>query len=379
MARLFRALLPALVVVAVAAFYAHARNDFETVYRSQEHAFGLEVVSDGLENPWGLAFLPEGRALVTERPGRLSLVDIRTGKRTRIQGLPKITTGGQGGLLDVAIHPEFAGNGWVYLSYVAALGGGTSTHVGRGRLEGEHLQDFEVLFKAEPFGTEAKHFGSRLIFDREGHLFISLGDRGERLRAQKLADHNGSLIRLNADGSIPKDNPFVDRDDAKPAIYSYGHRNIQGMALHPQSGQLWLNEHGPRGGDEINIPQAGKNYGWPLITYGREYHGPSIGPAEKPGLEQPIYQWTPSIAPSGMAFYTGEAFPRWRGNAFVGALALTHLNRLTLEGNKVVAEERLLDDAGLRIRTVAQGPDGLLYLLVDDRKGSLLRLRPVAE
>lgn len=365
-------------VLVAAAVLARAGNNLEATYASQEHPFQLEVVTDGLAHPWSLAFLPDGRALITERSGRLSLVDLTSGQRTRVQGVPEIRSGGQGGLLDVAVHPRFADNGWVYLSYVGSLGEGSGTHVGRGRLSGSALSDFEPLFRAEPYGKKSKHFGSRLVFDQDGYLFIGLGDRGERERAQDLADHNGSLIRLHDDGRVPADNPFIGRPDARPEIYSYGHRNIQGMTLHPQSGRVWLVEHGPRGGDELNLPEPGRNYGWPLITYGREYHGPRIGPTEKDGLEQPLHHWTPSIAPSGMTVYSGEAFPRWRGDLFVGALALTHLNRLRIEDGRLVAEERLLDGLGLRIRDVRQGPDGYLYLLVDQAKAPLLRLRPAS-
>jgi aldose sugar dehydrogenase len=233
-----------------------------------------------------------------------------------------------------------------------------------------------VLFRAEPCTHTGQHFGSRLAFDPQGYLFISLGDRNERDRAQDPSDPNGSLVRLHEDGSIPEDNPFADGKSASGAIYSIGHRNIQGMDVHPKTGRIWLHEHGPRGGDEINIPEPGKNYGWPIITHGVEYHGPKIGPSAKEGFEQPIHHWTPSIAPSGMAFYTGEAFPSWRGDLFVGALAHTHVARLRFEGTRLVTEERLLDNAGLRIRDVRQGPDGLLYLLVDAPDAPVLRLRP---
>lgn len=351
--------------------------DENTVHRSKHQAFQVETVAEGFSHPWALAFLPDGRMLVTEREGQLNLVEREGGKRTRIGGLPKITARGQGGLLDVAAHPRFAENNWVYLSYVAQGEGGFGTHVGRGRLDGTQLTDFEVLFRATPFTTTGQHFGSRLVFDGQGHLFISLGDRNERDTAQQLDNHNGSLIRLTEDGEIPNDNPFVGQDKALPAIYSYGHRNIQGMAQHPQTGQIWLHEHGPRGGDEINMPEPGKNYGWPVITYGKEYYGPSIGPAKKEGMEQPLHHWTPSIAPSGMAFYSGNAYPQWQGDLFVGALAQTHLARLRFDGTRVTEEERLLEKEGLRIRDVRQGPDGLLYLLVDTDKAPLLRLRPV--
>ena len=347
------------------------------VQTSALHDFRVEIVADELAHPWGLAFLPDGRLLVTERPGRLNLIDPASGKRRRVEGLPAIVARGQGGLLDVALHPRFADNRWVYLSYVAAGEGGIGTHVGRGRLDGDRLTGFEVLFRATPFVDTGHHFGSRLVFDRDGKLFISLGERNQRQRAQDLKDHNGKLIRLNDDGSIPADNPFVGRDDALPAIYSLGHRNIQGMVLHPDTGRLWIHEHGPRGGDEINLPEPGKNYGWPIITHGQEYGGGTIGPTEMAGMEQPVHYWTPSIAPSGITFYTGEAFPQWRGNLFVSALAGRHLARLTLDGERVVAEERLLVDEGYRIRDVVQGPDGLLHVLVDEDSAPILRLRPV--
>ena len=347
------------------------------IHRSKEHSFQVETVVEGLSHPWGITFLPDGRMLVTEREGQLNLIAPDSGERAQVTGLPEITARGQGGLLDVAVHPRFEENNWVYLSYVAEGEGGFGTHVGRGRLQGTQLTDFDVLFRATPFTRGAQHFGSRLLFDGKGHLFVSLGDRNERDRAQDLGDHNGSLIRLTEEGAIPKDNPFVNRQGALPAIYSYGHRNIQGLAQHPQTGQVWLHEHGPRGGDEINVPEAGKNYGWPVITYGKEYYGPSIGTTRKEGVEQPIHYWAPSIAPSGMTFYTGKAFPRWRGDLFVGALAQTHLARLRFDGTRLVEQERLLDDAGWRIRDVVQGPDDLLYLLVDSGNAPVLRLRPV--
>lgn len=375
MAPLLRLFLPAAISMA-AAFPAHAIDE-KKIHRSDEQSFRLETVADGFSHPWALAFLPDGRMLVTEREGQLNLVEREGAKPVRISGLPKITARGQGGLLDVAAHPRFSENQWIYLSYVAQGEGGFGTHVGRGRLNGNQLTDFQVLFRATPFTTTGQHFGSRLVFDGNGHLFISLGDRNERDSAQQLDNHNGSLIRLTEDGEIPKDNPFVQQEKALPAIYSYGHRNIQGMTHHPQTGHIWLHEHGPRGGDEINVPEAGKNYGWPVITYGREYYGPSIGPTKKEGLEQPIHHWTPSIAPSGMAFYTGDAYPKWKGDLFVGALAQTHLARLRFDGTRLVTEEQLLKEEGLRIRDVRQGPDGLLYLVVDADKAPVLRLRPV--
>jgi glucose/arabinose dehydrogenase len=344
---------------------------------SQHHDFRIEVLTEGLEHPWSLAFLPDGRLLVTERPGRLLLLDPRDGSHRRVEGTPEVVARGQGGLLDVVLHPDFRDNGLVYLSYSARNGDGLSTHVGRGRLREGRLEDFEVLFRAEPGLSSGQHFGSRLLFDREGYLFISLGDHGERDSAQDLGSHMGGLIRLHDDGRIPADNPFVDREGARPEIYSYGHRNAQGIALHPDTGAVWLHEHGPRGGDEINLPEAGLNYGWPVTTHGREYHGPTIGPAPpQPGYASPIHHWTPSIAPSGMAFLRGSAFPKWAGDLFVGALVQRHLQRLRFAGTELLEQERLLEDLGWRIRDVRSGPDGHLYLLPDENPASLVRLVP---
>ena len=344
---------------------------------SQHHDFRIEVLSEGLEHPWSLAFLPDGRLLVTERPGRLLLLDPRDGSRRQVEGTPEVVAQRQGGLLDVVLHPDFRDNGLVYLSYSARHGDGLSTHVGRGRLREGRLEDFEVLFRAEPGLSSGQHFGSRLLFDRNGYLFITVGDHGARDSAQDRGSHMGSLIRLHDDGRVPADNPFVAQPGARPEIYSYGHRNPQGLTLHPQSGALWLHEHGPRGGDEINLPEAGLNHGWPVTTHGREYHGPRIGPAPpQPGFAAPIHHWTPSIAPSGMAFYQGEAFPGWTGDLFVGALAHRHLQRLRFEGGELVQQERLLEAQGLRIRDVRSGPDGYLYLLPDEDPASLLRLVP---
>ncbi len=346
---------------------------------TQEHALRVVKVVEGLEHPWGLAFLPEGRMLVTERPGRLRIV----GKDGRLDpqpvaGLPQIAAYGQGGLLDVALHPRFAENGLVYLSYAARGDGGVGTEVARGRLAGNRLENVQVIFRQQPKGSTERHFGSRLVFDREGYLYITLGDRGEMERAQKPDDHAGSVIRMHDDGRVPKDNPFVGRPGWKPEKYTLGNRNLQGAALHPQTGLLWTHEHGPQGGDEINVIRAGVNYGWPVITYGVNYGtGTKIGEGtHKPGMAQPLYYWVPSIAPSGMAFYTGDRFPRWRGNLFVGALRDEMLVRLRLDGEKVVKEERMLRGVLGRIRDVRNGPDGYLYLLTDSPNGVLARLEP---
>ena len=349
------------------------------VFNSEVQRFRAQTFTEGLEFPWGLAFLPDGRLLVSERPGRLRLVaaDGRLDPQP-VAGLPPIAAVGQGGLLDVALHPDFAKNALVYLSYAAEGPGGYGTEVLRGRLEGHALRDVQVIFRLQPKSKTSHHFGSRLVFDRQGYLYITLGDRGEMERAQRLDDHAGSVIRLHDDGRVPADNPFVGKPGAKPEKFTLGNRNMQGAALHPQTGELWAHEHGPQGGDEINIIRAGVNYGWPVITYGRNYvTGTKIGEGTtKPGMAQPILYWTPSIAPSGMAFYTGERFPGWRGNLFVGALAGQMLVRIQLDGERIVHQERLLEGALGRIRDVRQGPDGLLYLLIDSAQGRIVRLEP---
>lgn len=349
------------------------------VIRSQEHDFQVVAVTRGLEYPWGLAFLPDGRRLVTERPGRLRLVASDGAlDPSPITGVPAVAAQGQGGLLDVALHPQFAENGWVYLSYAAGGMGRVGTEVARGRLVDHRLENVEVLFRQEPKSSTSRHFGSRLVFDREGRLYITLGDRGEMQRAQNLDDLAGKIVRLNADGKIPADNPFVGRAGARPEIFSLGNRNVQGAALHPITGELWIHEHGPQGGDEVNIIRTGRNYGWPVITYGVEYGiGTKIGEGtDKPGMEQPLHIWIPSIAPSGMAFYQGDRFPKWRGDLFVGALRGQILVRLRFDGEKVVQEERLLEGELGRIRDVRSGPDGYLYLLTDSASGAIFRLEP---
>jgi aldose sugar dehydrogenase len=334
--------------------------------------------ADGLDHPWGLAFLPDGRALVTERPGRLRLVERSGALSPAIEGVPAVVAKGQGGLLDVALDPQFAQNHLIYLSYAEAGDGGAGTAVARTRLDGQRLEGLQVIYRQQPKVTGAMHFGSRLVFARDGTLFITQGERfSYRDRAQDLTVDLGKIVRLNADGSIPRDNPFVGRADARPEIWSYGHRNVQAAALHPETGQLWTVEHGARGGDELNHPEAGKNYGWPVITYGVDYSGAKIGEGTaKAGMEQPVYYWDPVIAPSGAVFYTGNAYPGWHGSLFVGSLTPGGLVRLSLQGGKVVGEERYLGELDERIRDVQQGPDGLLYLLTDNAKGRIIRLEP---
>lgn len=371
-------LLAALLLAAASPLPPAAAQDF----RSEDGPVRVVTVATGLEHPWGLAFLPDDRMLVTERPGRLRIVRPDGTMSEPVKGTPEVYATGQGGLLDVALDPGFVGNQLIYLSYAEADGDLAGTAVARGRLvEGDdgqpRLENLQVIFRQQPKVSGNYHFGSRLVFMPDGTLFVTLGERNQRDRAQKLDEDLGKLVRINPDGSIPKDNPFVGRRGVRPEIWSLGHRNSQGAAINPATGQLWTHEHGARGGDEINIPEAGKNYGWPIITYGRDYTLLPIGEGtSKPGLEQPIYYWDPSIAPSGMAFYTGSVFPAWRGDLFVGALAGQVLVRLELDGNKVSHEERLLDDLGERIRDVRQGPDGKLWLLTDNTDGRVLRLDP---
>ena len=351
--------------------------DRQGVADQVQEPFRVVTLTTGLEHPWGMAFLPDGRILITERPGRLRLFADGVLHPEPITGLPPIAQHGQGGLLDVALHPDFANNGLVYLAFAMRDADGVGTSVGRGRLEGHRLVDGRKLFDLLPRSNTGRHFGSRLVFDRHGNLFVTLGDRGDRSRAQDLGDHAGSVIRITADGLVPSDNPFVDRADVRPEIYSFGHRNLQGAILESETGELWTHEHGPQGGDEINIIHPGRNYGWPVITYGKEYGtGFDIGTTHKEGMEQPLHYWVPSIAPSGMAFYTGDRFPEWRGNLFVGSLKFRLLVRLELDGDKVVHEERLLKDRLGRIRDVRNGPDGYLYLLTDEPDGKLVRLEP---
>lgn len=335
------------------------------------------VVVEHLEHPWGFAFLPDGDILITERPGRLRRVHNGVLLPRPIAGLPRIKAGGQGGLLDIALHPDYANNGWIYLSYVAAGRDGRGTEVLRAKLVDDHLEQVDIIFRLQPKSGARQHFGSRLLFDEQGYLYITLGDRGDRPRAQNLSDHAGSLIRLHDDGRIPQDNPFIGRANVMPEIYSYGHRNLQGATLDPDTGAIWTHEHGPQGGDELNIIKAGANYGWPVITYGVNYgFGTSIGEGTaKEGMEQPSHYWVPSIAPSGMAFYKGDKFPEWRGDLFIGSLKFRLLVRLQIENNRVVKEERLLRGLLGRIRDVRNGPDGYLYLLTDATDGKLIRLK----
>ncbi len=360
------------------------------------HKIRAVTVVGGLKNPWAVAFLPDGRMLVTERQGTLRVVDGGKLVAAPVDGIPKVTEFGQGGLLDVVLHPKYAANGWIYWTYNAVEGGLHGTELARGKLAGTKdkpiMTDVQVLFKMSPKSDRGFHFGSRIVFDRDGYLFVTFGDRGDspakgaNQRSQQLNDHAGKSIRLFDDGRVPPDNPFVKTKDAKPEIYTLGNRNMQGAALNPLTNKVWTHEHGPQGGDEINILSAGTNYGWPVITYGANYGvGTKIGEGtEKAGMAQPLLLWTPSIAASGMAFIGSDGnggarasnFPKWQGNLLVGALAGQMVVRLTLDGDKVVSQERMFLRGLGRIRDVRQGPDGNVYVLTDAPNGELIRLEP---
>ena len=361
---------------------------------AQAQEVRADIVASGLQNPWALAFLPDGRFLVTERPGRLRLLAADGATSGTVAGLPEIAAGGQGGLLDVVTDSDFARNRTLYFCYSepAATGRANSTALASASLsaDGARLENFKVLFSQKPKVASSAHFGCRIVESRapgangrpDGKLFLTLGDRFSRKEdAQKLDNHHGKIVRINKDGSVPADNPFVGRAGALPEIWSYGHRNAQGATLAPD-GAFWLHEHGPQGGDEINLPRPGANYGWPDITYGENYGGGKIGEglSRKTGMEQPLHYWVPSIAPSGMAFLTSERYGKaWQGNLFVGSLKFSYLDRIELSapfGGKVVREHKLLSDVGERIRDVRQGPDGLLYVLTDSSNGKLIRLLP---
>ena len=339
-----------------------------------------ETIARGLENPWAVALLPDGRFLVTERPGRLRIVQRDGSLSAPLTGVPEVRARSQGGLLDVTLDPKFAENRLIYLSYSEpGENGRAGTAVARARLGTAGLEDVRVIYRQQPKVVSGGHFGSRIVFGRDGTLFVTQGDRqNQRELVQDLGTGIGKIMRINSDGTVPRDNPFVGRSGALPEIWSYGHRNAQGAALDPATGQLWTAEHGARGGDELNNPQKGRNYGWPVITYGRDYSGLSIGEGTaKAGMEQPVYYWDPVIAPSGLTFYTGDAFPGWKGSILIGSMSPGALVRLVMRDGKVVSEERYLGEMNERIRDVQEGPDGLIYVVTDSPNGRLLRLRPV--
>jgi len=337
----------------------------------------VETVAKKLQFPWGLAFLPDGRMLVTERPGRLRIVAKDGTLSEPIQGVPEIFGQGQGGLLGIALDPQFTSNQLVYLAYSEPGEGGVGTAVARGRLGDDSLDDVEVIFRQKPKVGGGNHFGGRLVFAPDGKLFVTLGERFTFDPAQDLSVDLGKIVRINPDGSVPDDNPFVGQEGKLPEIWSYGHRNVQGAAIHPETGKLWETEFGPLGGDELNIPQAGKNYGWPVVSWGNNYDGTEIpDPPTHPEFSDAIYHWTPVISPSGMTFYTADIFPEWKGNLLIAGLSSEAIVRLTLDGDKVTGEERI--PMGTRIRDVVQGPDGAVYALTDSQKGKILRLTPAS-
>ena len=327
-----------------------------------------EIVVPDLNIPWGMVFLPDESLLISEQTGEL--IHFKNGKKTLIEGAPEVYFRGQGGFLDIEIHPDYENNGWIYMTYSSTEGEGDggNTALMRAKLDGNTLVEKQLLYKANPNTRRGQHFGSRIEFDNDGYLYFSIGERGERdVNPQDITRDGGKIYRLNDDGSIPSDNPFVGTENAKTAIYSYGHRNPQGMAIHPSTGAIWINEHGPKGGDEINIVEKGKNFGWPVISYGINYSGtPFTDITEKEGMEQPIFYWVPSIAPSGMAFVTSNIYPEWKGNILVGSLKFAYLERLELKNNKVVKREKLLEGLG-RVRNVIQGPDGYIYVAIEKK------------
>lgn len=360
--------------------YSHAQAPQSPNPQPTAGIVRAEVVARGLDHPWALEFLPDGRMLVTERPGRLRIVGGGGHISPPLAGVPAVQASGQGGLLDVALDPAFGQNQLVYLSYAEPGPGGAGTAVARGRLTDRGLEEVQVIYRQEPKVSGGNHFGSRLVFAPDGRLFITQGERfWHRDQAQDLSSLLGKIVRIEPDGSIPDDNPFVGRSDARPEIWSYGHRNVQAAAIQPETGRLWTVEHGARGGDELNHPEAGKNYGWPVITYGIDYSGLRIGEGvAKAGMEQPVYFWDPVIAPSGMVFYTGDAFPGWKGSILIGSLRGA-LVRLQLDGARVGLEQRYRNDGlDARIRDVRQGPDGLVYVVTDEDDGRILRVMPAS-
>ncbi|WNH11419.1 PQQ-dependent sugar dehydrogenase [Thalassobellus suaedae] len=330
--------------------------------------YTTEVVVPDLNIPWGMVFLPDGSMLITEKSGEI--IRFKNDKKTTIDGVPEVYVRGQGGLLDIELHPDYPNTGWIYLSYVSSEGEGDggNTAIMRAKLKDDTLIEKQMLYKASPNSKKGQHFGSRIEFDNEGYLYFSIGERGQRdVNPQDITRDCGKIYRLNDDGSIPSDNPFIDTPNAKTAIFSYGHRNPQGMAKNPITGAIWVNEHGPKGGDEINIIEKGKNYGWPIISYGINYSGtPFTDITEKEGMEQPLFYWVPSIAPSGMTFISSDIYPEWKGNILVGSLKFSYLERLELKNNKVIKREKLLNGMG-RVRNVIQGPDGYIYVAIEGK------------
>lgn len=351
------------------------KKEKDVALQTETPSYKIEKVVQNLSNPWGMAWLPDGSMLITEKDGRL--IHFKNGEKTEIANVPKVYNSGQGGLMDIELHPNYKENGWIYITYASEEGSGNGGHTAlmRCKLEGNSLTNIETLYKAGPNTTAGQHFGSRIEFDNDSFVYFSIGERGERdVNPQDITRDGGKIYRLNDDGSIPNDNPFYNEPNAKKAIYTYGNRNPQGMAKHPETGKIWMHEHGPKGGDEINIVKKGANYGWPIVTYGVNYSGTEItNETTKPGIEQPIYYWVPSIAPCGMAFVTGEKYPQWKGKLLVGSLKFAYVELLTLDGEKVINREKIAQDIG-RVRNVKMGPDGLIYIAVEGQ--GIFRLIP---
>ncbi len=364
-----------ILAVALLVLSASSGKAQEVVKTVQTETGLIEVtgLASGLDHPWGMAFLPDGRLLVTERAGHLRILDNSNDLSDPLQGVPEVFAHGQGGLLDVALDPEFQENQLVYLSFAKAGEGGASTAIGRGRLEGNRIENFEVLFRQHPKVAGSAHFGGRIVFSQKGHLYLAMGERFKFDPAQDLANHLGTIIRINNDGSIPRDNPFFGRSGAEDEIWSYGHRNIEGMAFQPETGELWVAEMGPKGGDELNLIKKGENYGWPVVSWGEHYDGRDIpDPPTQPRFEDAKKVWTPVIAPSGLEFYTGDMFPEWQGDALIGGLVSQGLVRVKFNGTDPTGEERI--PLGARIRDAEQAPDGSVYVLTDQDDGDIWRL-----
>ncbi|MFA9192375.1 PQQ-dependent sugar dehydrogenase [Flavobacterium sp. FZUC8N2.13] len=354
---------------------AQLKTNNEIPLQDETKNYRLETVVDGINNPWAIAFLPDGSMLVTEKSG--VLFHIIKGIKTEVKNVPVVYNRGQGGLLDIVLHPDYAKNGWIYITYASSEGEGVggNTKLIRAKLEHESLTQIESLYKCEPNTTKGQHFGSRIVFDNHGYLYFSAGDRGNHfVNPQDITRDNGKIYRLNDDGSIPKDNPFVGKENAKSAIYSYGHRNPQGLAIHPTTGAIWEHEHGPQGGDEINIIKKAANYGWPVVTYGIDYDNSIISTEQqKSGIENPIYYWAPSIAPCGMTFVTSDKYPDWKGHLLVGSLKFQYLELVKLDNEKIIGRQKIATDIG-RLRSVKQGPDGYIYIGVEGK--GILKIIP---
>jgi glucose/arabinose dehydrogenase len=349
--------------------------DEDNVITSENFTYSIDTITDNLQNPWGLTFLPNNDLLVTERSGEIRIIRDNQLLDQKITGVPEVYAKGQGGLFEVKLHPNYESNGWLYISYAAPGEGGGNTAITRARLDGFNLVDKEIIFQALPFRSSGNHFGGHMEFDSEGYLFLSTGDRGSRNNAQTLSNQSGKILRLKDDGSIPVDNPFVNDNNASPEIFTYGNRNPQGMAVHPLTGEVWTHEHGPMGGDEINIIRPGLNFGWPEVTYGKNYDGTTISDiSSRDDVEHPLHYWIPSIAPCGMEFVTSDLYPAWTGNLLVGSLKFRYVARIELDGETVVSEEKIIENIG-RIRSIAQGPDGLIYVSMES-PGMVVRLMP---